>query len=227
MVTIGAQALPVSDRMNHAPSSPPTGTVTMIRHFVSDRRARALALASVVVLSLACSRPASYSPPPVAPEGAASAELARSGPSPADLRPGTRVRYVIGSPVYGVHTGQVARASADTLWLGFSIWRLGRSRAVPLASLRRLEYSPAGNTKLRKVVIGAVIGGAVGAVVGASVPPKECERCPAGEADPAYQSDLGFTPLLVGLYGAIAGGLGTAIIVPEEKWVRVELPRPR
>ena len=44
--------------------------------------------------------------------------------------------------------------------------RLERARAGPVASLRRLEYSPGGNTRLRRVAWGAAIGGAVGAIVG-------------------------------------------------------------
>src|SRR5688500_16857785 len=185
----------------------------MIRNLISDRRARALALSLMIVSALACSRPASHPTQPVAQ--ATTAEGAQNRLTPADLRPGTRIRYNTRNSLYGMRTGKVARASADTLWLDSSLWRLERGGAVPVASLRRLDYSPAGNTKIRKVIWGAVIGGAVGAVVGASVPPKECDRCPSGEPGPSHASDYGFTPLLVGLYGAITGGLGTALVVPD------------
>ena len=194
----------------------------MIRKLASDRSARPPALALMVVLCLACSRPASHPTQPVPSATGTTAERAQPGPVPADLRPGTRIRYSTRSYWAGLRTGEVARASADTVWVERNLWRFEGGRALPVASLRRLEYSPAGNTKIRKIVWGTLIGGAVGAAVGASVPPKECDRCAPGAS---YPADQGFNPLLVGVYGAITGGLGTALIAKDEKWVKVELPR--
>lgn len=187
----------------------------MIRNFVSDRRARGLALGLVLVPGIACSSVGSRLPPRVSPEIAANAaaRFAESERTPADLPPGARIRYNTRDHWYGLRAARISRATADTIWLE-------SGHPVPVAGLRRLEVSLTGDTKSGQVIWGGIIGAGVGAVIGASLKPSTC----GDDCDGAARAvPPGAAAMIFGMCGGMIGLLGTSFIAPPEKWERIAL----
>ena len=137
--------------------------------------------------------------------------LPRSGLlTPADVPAGTRVRYHVRDDWRGLRTGNVVRATRDTVWLA-------PDRPLPVARLRRLDVSLGGGpSEERRMGRGAMIGAAAGALVGAIVPRDSAGT--RGAASRARYAGLG------AMYGMFFGGVAALLLVDGEQWERVELP---
>ena len=171
------------------------------------RRARVILALAVIPLSgaVACARSAVMAPSPT-PSAGAMVGSTREFPArelrPSDLTPGARIRYRIRDHWRGVRTGEVARATVDTVWLV-------DGRTLPVARLRRLDLSRGGATVERRMAWGAGIGAGVGALVGVIVAPGS----PRSETAPPRGLGTFMLASTGMVYGALAG-----LLVPGEQW---------
>lgn len=190
----------------------------MIGSLVRDRNARlvvfGLALMPMVACSHAAPRPAGdVAPAPVA------ADTARRAIPLAELADGSRIRYNMGDRWYGVRVARSRRLAGDTLWVDPG-WFLPH-RAIPVARLRRLEFSANEKELERRMAWAIAIGAATGVIFGLTLDAPDCDGCDRTQ----YPSESGDAAMLLGMYGAVLGALGGAVVLPAERWVKVEINR--
>lgn len=192
----------------------------MIRSLVRDRTTRVIALGLALLPIVACSHAASRSPRDVAPASVAADTVRRAIPL-AELADGSRIRYNMGDRWYGVRVARSRRLAGDTLWVDPG-WFLPH-RAIPVARLRRLEFSANEKELDRRMAWAVAIGAATGVILGLTLDAPDCDGC----ARTHYPTDSGDAAILLGMYGAVLGAVGGAIVLPAERWVRVDVPAGR
>ena len=128
--------------------------------------------------------------------------------APSDIPPGTRIRYYVRGDWRGLRTGNVARASRDTVWLA-------PARPLAVAQLRRLEVSFGGTSEERRMGRGALVGAVTGAALGALAPRRNTVTDAPGRREYAMAGTM---------YGMVIGGLAGLLLFPGERWERIELP---
>ena len=203
----------------------------MTGSLVRDRNARVVVFSLALMPMVACSHAAPRPAGDVAPASVAADTVRRAIPL-AELPDGSRIRYNMGDRWYGVRVARSKRVAADTLWVDTG-WFLP-DRAIPVARLRRLEFSANEKELERRMNWAVAIGAATGVIIGPEKPgtiqqlgltldPPDCDGC----ARTHYPSESADAAVLLGMYGAVLGAVGGAIVLPAERWVRVDVPAGR
>jgi hypothetical protein len=148
---------------------------------------------------------------------------AQAPPPATELSGGTRLR-VLPRAAARSYLARLVRATRDTAWV--RAWAADTlsadgAFAVPLASLRRLEYSRGtarhvGRNTLYGAAAGALIGGAIGAAAG------------QGDDGDILEVSAGEAAVFVGAVFALPGALVGALSGTRqtEDWAPVALPAP-
>ena len=185
-----------------------------------DRNASLVVFSLALMPMVACSHAAPRPAGDVAPASVAADTVRRAIPL-AELPDGSRIRYNMGDRWYGVRVARSKRVAADTLWVDTG-WFLP-DRAIPVARLRRLEFSANEKELERRMNWAVAIGAATGVILGLTLDPPDCDGC----ARTHYPSESADAAVLLGMYGAVLGAVGGAIVLPAERWVRVDVPAGR